>query len=361
MVNIFRHRLERILVVRPDRIGDVVLSTPVYHTLKLSFPGCFVGAFVSPYTAPLLQSNPYIDSIILDESEERRNEKDNFRKKMNEIRAHRFDTALLLLPTARLAYMIFFAGVRHRVGVGHILYEVLTFMHGVSRHGYRPLRHESDYMLDLARYIGAKDIWTTPEIFLSMEEKEAARKFLERKGFDTNEKIVALHPGSGHSSPNWDVKRYVELAGGLSEEGSQILVTGAASERNLEAAFEKSVRGVVRTSFGELTLRELISVISQMHLFISSSTGPMHIASAVGTPTLSMFCPLTACSPKLWGPLGNKSSIVLPTAGYCQVKCSGDPHKCTFGDGSEGITVQSIHDAALQMLKETEPVYPRDS
>jgi len=63
-------------VVRPDRVGDVVLSTPIYHTLKASFPNSFIGALVSPYTSPLLEQNPYIDAVITDEPT-----KDDFRMK----------------------------------------------------------------------------------------------------------------------------------------------------------------------------------------------------------------------------------------------------------------------------------------
>ncbi|MGB9592483.1 MAG: glycosyltransferase family 9 protein, partial [Candidatus Kryptoniota bacterium] len=216
---------KRILVVRPDRIGDVVLSTPVYHTLRDSFPGSFIGALVSPLTAPLLENNPNID-VILTDSEDAGGKDGNFWQKVREIRSHRFDAALLLKPTSRHAYMLFFAGIRQRIGVGHILYEVITLMRGVSRKGYSPLRHESDYMLDLARSIGSHKIWTTPEIFLSQEERQKAREMLSSLGFDLHEPIVGIHPGSGHSAPNWEIKRYVELVQRVAGHGMQVLVTG---------------------------------------------------------------------------------------------------------------------------------------
>jgi heptosyltransferase-2 len=75
----------------------------------------------------------------------------------------------------------------------------------------------------------------------------------------------------------------------------------------------------------------------------------MHICSALKVKTVSLFCPLTACSPKLWGPLGNESTVILPTEGYCQTKCPGDPKKCTFtGDG--GIEVNRVALEAEKML-----------
>ena len=344
-------------------MGDVVLSTPIYHTLKQSFPDSFIGALVSSYTSPLLKGNPYIDVILTDERE--LNDKgNNFWQKVGEIRSHDFDTALLLMPTKRLAYMLFLAGIPYRVGVGHILYEVITLMHGVSRKKYNPLRHESDYMLDLVRKIVRENvpdnIWTKPEIFLADEEREAAREFLVRKGFAIDRPIIAVHPGSGHSSPNWEPPRYLHLAQKLAGEGIQILVTGDGREKDLERNFLSDKSENIRTSFGELSLREFIALISQMNLLISSSTGPMHIASAVGTPTVSMFCPLSACSPKLWGPIGNDARIVLPPDDFCQKRCPGDPHVCTFGSGTEGITIKTVFDSTIEMLNKTEAAYPKD-
>ncbi len=296
-------------------------------------------------------NNPFIDAVITDDPPKGGSERGNFWKKVAEIKTHRFDTSLLLLPTQRLAYMLFFSRIRRRVGVGHILYEVITLMDGVSRRKYNPLRHESDYVLDLARRIGARNIWTSPEIFIEGEEREQARKFLDRKGLATNGQIVLVHPGSGHSSPNWKVERYIELARLLSEAGPSVLVTGGGNEKDLELSFRQMYSRQVATSFGELTLRELASVISLVNLHISSSTGPMHIAGAVGTPTLSMFCPMDACSPKLWGPIGNESEIILPPQSFCEVKCPGDPHVCTFGDGNDGITVDAVFRAAMNFLK----------
>lgn len=350
-MNILSRRHNRILVVRPDRIGDVVLSTPVFHTLKESFPDSFIGALVSPYTSSLLTGNPYLNVIITDDPL-----KENFRTKIKEIREFRFDTALLLLPTKRLAYLLFFAGIPYRVGVGHILYEVITFMHGVSRKKYNPLRHELDYMLDLPKKIGAEKIWRKPEIFLNAEEKESARKFLEQRGFNTERPIVGIHPGSGHSSPNWQIERYSELANMLARSSVQTLVTGASHEKNQEDLLLKMVDRSVKTTYGELSLRELASVISQLSLLFSSSTGPMHVAAAVNTPTVSMFCPLTACSPKLWGPVGNVSKIILPPDDFCQSKCPGDPHVCTFGNGTDGIAVRKVYDAIIQSLNETDKI-----
>jgi len=359
LLTYFSPKPKRILVARPDRIGDVVLSTPVFHTLKLSFRDTFVGALVSSYTSPLLEKNPYIDAIIHDDSRIGRSQ--NFLKQVKKIRSYHFDTALLLMPTSRLAYMFFLAGIPYRIGVGHILYEVITLMHGVSRRKYFPLRHESDYMLDLASKIGAREIWSKTEIFLDDDDRRGARRYLAGRGLDTDRPIIGVHPGSGRSAPNWTPGRYAKLAGLFLEKGYQVLVSGSKDEASLAGEFGKSSQNGIVTSFGELSLRELAGVISMLSLLVSSSTGTMHMAAALGVPTVSMFCPLTACSPDLWGPRGNASSIVMPPEGFCRQQCPGDPHVCTFGSGEEGITTAQVFESANRILSSSETAVPKGS
>ncbi len=347
------------MVVRPDRVGDVVLSTPVFHTLKQSFENPFVGALVSSRTRPLLEGNPNIDVIITDDPEGKKSRRSSFREKVAEIRSLDFDAALLLMPTERLAYMLFLAGIPYRVGVGHVLYEVITLMRGVSRRKYNPLRHESDYMLDLARRIGATNIWTKPEIFLSEAEITEGREFLLTMGLDPDRSIVCLQPGSGRSAPNWLPERYAALGYMLIGAGVQVLITGSPAEKEFEKSFDEVVSRGARLSF-DLPLRPLASVIAQVDVLVSASTGPMHIAAAVGTSTVSIFCPLPACSPGLWGPVGNDSVIVYPPEDFCKRKCPGDPHRCTFGDMAEGITVETVFNTVMETLRKRETRYLKD-
>jgi len=90
-----------------------------------------------------------------------------------------------------------------------------------------------------------------------------------------------------------------------------------------------------------------MAAISHFDVLVSSSTGPMHIAAALRVPTVSLFCPIESCSPKLWGPQGNRADIVLPADDYCQKRCSGDPHRCDF---EGGIEVDTVADRILRSI-----------
>jgi len=321
--------------VRPDRIGDVVLSTPLPREIKKQFPGSFVAVLLRKYTRDIYENNPYVDKILLiDDIPE--NSIESFWKKVNEVRHFRFTHSLTLLPTERLNYLLFFAGIPYRVGVGHKLYQALTFTRYVSRKKYIPLRHESDYCMDLARKIGVVADNLGSEIHLTDDEKKKASE-LRNQYLSGRKFIVGIHSTSGNSAPNWGEEYYRKLIDLLRQRNDvRIAVTDNQPPDSL-----KDIPDLVYPNSGNQSLRESIVNFVTLDLLISASTGPMHICAALKIKTLSMFCPLTACSPKLWGPVGNLSKIILPSENYCGTICPGDPKKCTF-EGNGGIEVERV-------------------
>jgi heptosyltransferase-2 len=321
---------KRILIVRPDRIGDVILSTPIPREIKKTYPDSFVAVLVRQYTQDIYFNNPYVDKIILIDDDPQK----SFWQKVKEIRKYKFTHSLLLLPTERLNYLLFFAGIPYRIGVGHKFYQFITFARYVDRKKYIPLRHEVDYCMDLARKIGVKSNNLDTEIFLNNEEKQKVnptRELLKGKKY-----LVGIHTSSGNSSPNWTVDGYRKLVLSLTKKvGISVVVTDNIIPDQL-----KQIESVSYPNENK-SLRESIINFASLDLLISASTGPMHIAAALKVTTLSMFCPLVACSPKLWGPLGNKSKIILPQENYCQTVCPGDPKKCTFS-GHGGIDSEKV-------------------
>lgn len=337
-------RPQRILVVRTDRLGDVVLATPLLRALRRTFPDAYLAALVRPYARDLLVGNPHLDEILVDDRDGAHRGVLGFWKQVAALGRRRFDAALLLLPTSRAAWMLFLAGIRRRIGVGRKFYEVVTWMESVSRNRYVPLRHEADYCLDLGRRLGVESTDLDTEVHLAAEEREHGWRVLTGAGARAGDRLVGIHPGSGGSSPNWEPERYAALAGALLERGGpalRIVITGEASDSSFPGG------GRVFDMRGSRSLRELMSILSHLHCLVSSSTGPMHVAAALRVPTVSLFCPLPACSPELWGPRGNRATIVLPPAGSCAVRCPGDPKVCRF----EEIAVERVAGAVLQSLE----------
>lgn len=325
----------RILIIRPDRIGDVVLTTPLIRAVKQTFPQSYIGVMVSTYTAPLLYHNPHIDTIITDDPEGKDSGRSGFWRQVQKLRELRFDTGLMPLPRERHAWMMLLAGIKTRIGVGGKIYQILTATKSVSRHKYIPLRHEADYVLDLGRKIGVTTNDITPELFVSEAEQNSAKNFLNKQGINLEKPLIGINPASKGSSPNWHPEKYYLLAKELSKE-FQLFINIGPKGSGIESHF-RNLNGKVLLHAPE-NLRELVAMCSLLSVLVSSSTGTMHIAASLKVPTVSLFCPLTACSPILWGPLGNTAEIILPPESYCQNRCPGNPKICPF----EEITVEHV-------------------
>ncbi len=330
----------RILISRPDRIGDVVLSTAIPREIKRQYPNSFVAVLLRPYTKDIYLNNPFVDEIIVYDQNDMAT---SFWYWVKKIRKYKFTHALMLLPNERINYLLFFAGIKTRVGVGHKLFQFLTFTKYVDRKKYIPLRHEADYCMDLLKKIGVKPVSLNPEIHLAEKEVEHVaerRKLLSPNG----ETIIGVHTSSGYSAPNLKISEYKKLIEKLSSiKKYKLVVTDFAPDPIIS-----KMPDVPFPNFNK-PLRESIINFAALDLLISASTGPMHIASALKAKTFSLFCPLTACSPKLWGPLGNESVILLPDDEYCSRVCPGDPKKCDFS-GEGGIDSEKIFNRITEIF-----------
>lgn len=333
----------RIVVARIDRIGDVVLSTPIPREIKKAYPNSFVSVLVKKYTRDIYLHSPYVDKIILFDGEDDDKPK-SFWQLVVEIREHRFTHAFMLLPNEKLNWILFFSGISSRIGVGHKLYQFLSFSKYVDRKKYIPLKHEADYCLDMVRKIGIEPKSMNPEIFLSAEEM-AKRDGMKKKLAPNDQKIIGVNTTSGKSSPNLTIEEYRKLIIRLTEEKDICVVV---TDNNPPEAI-KNLDDVIYPNIDQ-SLRNSIINFSALDVLVSASTGPMHICSALKIPTISMFCPLPACSPTLWGPLGNKSEIILPEENYCSTVCPGDPHICDFS-GREGIDSEKVFERIKSFLQ----------
>ncbi|MFA3783065.1 glycosyltransferase family 9 protein [Melioribacteraceae bacterium 4301-Me] len=330
---------KRILIVRPDRIGDVVLSTPLPREIKRQFPNAYIAIMLKKYTKDIFYNNPYVNKILLVDDDK------SFWEKVREIKKEKFTHALMLLPSKKLNYMLFLSGIPYRVGVGHKLYQFLTFTRFVSRKKYRPLRHEADYCMDLARKIGVIPNSLDTEIFLTKDEMLKVKKIKEQI-LSAKKYIIGIHTTSGNSSPNWSPLKYKELIEQLTNNPDfHIIITDNQVPHILQ-----NITGVDYPNINK-PLRESLVIFAALDYLISSSTGPMHLAAALRVKTISLFCPLTACSPKLWGPIGNPNKIILPSENYCSNFCPGDPKKCNF-EGEGGISVENIFQALYAWINQ---------
>lgn len=321
------------------------MITPMIREIRRTYPGSFIAAMTNANSADVLTGNPHLNEIIIDEPSE-----GSFLKTVNKLRNLRFSDGLLVMPTERAAYQMFLAGVRNRIGVGRKPYEVITFMKSVSRNKYVPLRHEADYCMDLARAIGVVPDDLRPEIFVSYDERMRGQQLLTECGSKQHSRRIIVHTGSGGSSRNWSEAKYFELTGRLLGEFQDTEIVLTAQEMSDEFA-----DGCLRAGGGRAIdargaikrLRDLVQIISNADLLIASSTGPLHVASALGIKTIGLYCYRPMNCARHWGALGEKAVNLEISRDYCDSNCSQDKESCMF---EGGITVEEVLDHARPLI-----------
>ena len=335
----------RILVVRVDRVGDLVTATPLLRALKTHIADAHITTLVTPYAAPVLANSPFVDDVWTDDPDGADRGRDAFWRQVRRVREGRFDTALVVMARTRWVSMVRLGRVPHRIASTWRPANTLWGFRSVPHHRTRDGRHESDYALDLARAMGfqipAGEFH--PEVFVSDAETRAARAALGAAGI--TRPPVAVHPLSAGSAPNLPLDTYREIATRLAARGHPVVVTGSASEAPALAPVFEGVEGVANLA-GRFNLRGLIALLRECACFVGGSTGPMHLAAAAGTPVAALFCRYPAVHPRRWGPLGVPSRVVTVPNGSC-ARCDG---RTTAPCALPGLEAESVVAAALELL-----------
>jgi heptosyltransferase-3 len=325
--------LNSILIVRSDRLGDWVLTLPLIDRIKEAAPEVRLGAMATAAAAPLLDLYPAVEKVIVSKRGLR-----GFRETAAEVRRGGFDAAVVVHPDMVDTLAVWRAGVKLRVGNGYRGYSFL-YNRRVYFHRSPSTRHEIEYNLKYLEPLGlpAPAEVPVPRLNVTEADRAGARRLLAARGV-ADEGYVVVHPGSGGSSLNWSPRRYRVLAAELSKAlGAAVVVTGSAAEA--EAASYVAGEGAGRASVaGETDLGTLLGVLAGARLFVSGNTGPMHLAAAVGTPTLSLFAPFRSGSPTRWGPRGENAAVITPADFACE-KCPGE--RCEHYNCMEAITVET--------------------
>ncbi|MFZ5515791.1 MAG: glycosyltransferase family 9 protein [Candidatus Zhuqueibacterota bacterium] len=342
--------LKKILVIRTDRIGDVVLSTPVLTALKSRYPQSHVTMMVRPYTREIVEGHPDVDEILVFD-ERVLSDKVAYRSFVREIRNRRFDAAITVYPTFRLARLIYASKIPVRLGTGYRWYSIL-FNRRVYEHRKLSLRHELEYNLRMLQKIGVPypemiDFkFNVPESAL-----QRARDWFTSNSIDpTRDKIVLVHPGSGGSALDWPLEKFAAFSDALNQiRDVKVILTGGPNEHEVVDKVYQLTQSRPMRAVGIFSIKEMAAFIRLSHLFVANSTGPLHIAVAVGTEVIGFFCPLVPCLPQRWGPYGRiADSVLMPEVDACK-KCTRKG--CKNWNCMEMISVENAMHMAKNKLK----------
>jgi len=339
---------KRILIVRTDRLGDVLLSTPVIKALRQQFPQCYISMMVSPYTKDVLEGNPDLDEVITFDKDAKNKGWWATLKFAGFLRKNKFDLAIVLHPTSRMHLLIFLAGIPKRLGYDRKLKSLLTDR--IKHDKQRGQKHESEYVLDLVRYLGIKPQDVSLYMPIRPESEKWVEALFKEEGIKDSDKILAIHATASCDSRIWPAERFAEVADRLVQKyGFKVcIVSGPKDFQKVEDVVKNMQTKAVNLT-GKTSISQLASLLRRCQLFISTDSGPMHVASALGVPVITIFGRSQAgLSPQRWGPLGEKNRVLYKTVG-CTICLA---HNCQKGFAClKATTVEDVLLAAESILK----------
>ena len=322
--------MKRILVTRTDRIGDVVLSTPVFSAIRRRYPNVHLAALVAESNRDLIDGNPNLDEFILyDKRFVHRSWKETYRFSCA-LKEKKFDVVINLHANNRVHWISYLSGIPRRIGYRRK--NAFLLNETIPDEKWKGERHESSYNFDLLRFI---DVPEPPvmELYVPLLESHQVRleERLAAEGLGRNEPYVILHPSASCPSRLWRAERYAEVGLRLMKtRGARIiLVAGRSYENEIQCErLNTLMRKQAVNLAGKLTLGMLACLIKGAELIISNDSGPVHIAAALGVRNITIFGRNQAgLSPRRWHPLGQPSTYIQKDVGC--LECAA--HRCNLG------------------------------
>lgn len=286
---------KRVLIIRNDKLGDFMLAYPAFALLKQSLPQVEVYALVPQYTCEMAEICPWIDNIIIDPGQAQGT--GGLFSLIKQLRQLKLDGVITLFSTTRIGMAVFASGIPLRLAPATKLAQ-LFYNHRLRQRRSRSEKPEYVYNLDLVRrYLELQQCPVAENLqapYLAFEQQkvgELKRVFCDSNNLDSNLPMVFIHPGSGGSANNLSLEQYAQLASKLAEDNAVNIVVTAGPGELSQARRLISLANVKPSAIyhSEEGLKRFAQHIQFADIFISGSTGPLHIAGALNTATAAFY------------------------------------------------------------------------
>lgn len=339
---------ENILIRATNWIGDAVMSLPALRAVRVRFPDARISVLARPWVLDLYSRERFASQIVPYTC---RNLSDRFQL-ARYLRSQRFDCAILLQNAFEAAALAFAAGIPERIGYARD-YRSLLLTRAIAVPG--PLEvppHERFYYLELLHRAGLIDSLPSADEPIRLEGAGEARlqgNILFAEAGQSGP-VVGVSPGAAFGgAKRWLPERFAEAAVQVADAGGRsVAIFGSLAEREICEQVRAGVaaRGVQTHNFaGETTLAHFIAMAAACDVFLTNDSGPMHIASALGTPTVTIF---GATDHMATGPTGPLARVVRNPVDCSPCKLRECPidHRCMTG-----VTAAHVAETALELLK----------
>ena len=314
---------ETIVLSRTDNIGDVVLTLPMAAVLRQAFPQTRIIVLARNYVKDIVEAKPEVDVFLSWDSLESQSESDA----VATLKALQITVILHVFPNRAVSSLAKKAGIPLRIGSLRKVYHWLTCNRFVAFSRSRSSLHEAQLNLKMLKSLDLRCDYTREEI-IPLSAITMPGPVPDEVGalLDAERFSVVLHPLSNGNGREWPLRYFKALIDSLPAETFQVIVTGTAAEyERIRAAglLTSKVTNVV----DRLSLRSFIYLLSEVDGVVINSTGPLHIAAALGTHALGLFPPDPSAGPHRWACIGKRAEVMttdqLPAGTtYCRRACT---------------------------------------
>lgn len=295
----------KILFINPFGIGDVIFTTPLLGSIKKNIPDSVISFWCNRRVKDLFKSDPRIDKVFALTkgdlkhicAESKLEGARSFLSLLYRLKRERFDATFDFSLDHRYGLITKLLGIKKRVGFnyknrGRFLTERIDI------DGYSG-RHIAEYYLDLLRFVGGHASIKKPEIFVAESDSVKCKNLFSRLGVKDGDAVVGIAAAGGlswgknASLKQWPAVRYARLADKIIDDtGARILLLGDVCDKPAGDIITAAMKNKAMDLTGKTTLPELIALIKNLRLLIANDGGPLHIAAALDTKTVSIFGPV---------------------------------------------------------------------
>lgn len=300
--------MQKLLVIRNDKLGDFVLIFPALALIKQAYPQLQISALVPSYTAPIAELCPYIDQVIIDAADKK--SAVDFHRTLQQIRAQNFDAVISFFSDWYNAKLTWRSGIQYRLAPATKLFQFL-YNHRLTQRRSRSEKAEFEYNLDLARqFLADHQIQPQPiqPPYLQLEPTAVQNQRIllaQKLQLDAQKKWLFVHSGTGGSANNLSLPQYAQLIQGILKQfDCQIVLTAGPNEsekaQQLAALVQDPRVAIYDKNDG---LVDFAHSLACADLFIAGSTGPLHLSAALNVPTVGFYPSRRSATPRRWRPI----------------------------------------------------------
>jgi ADP-heptose:LPS heptosyltransferase len=292
-----------IIISRTDSIGDVILTLPVAGVLKKHFPGITIGFMGKSYTKPVIEACRYVDEFI---------DVDNFLQNKVLVGGQPAECILHVFPVSRIAKRARALGIPLRIGTTNRLYHWFTCNKLVKLSRKKSDLHEAQLNLILLKSLGIEESYSLQQIgnLIGLTKTQPLPSHLAAL-IQKDKYNLIIHPKSQGSAREWPLERFYELIQLLPASTFKIFISGTAREGELLHGLFNKAGHLVTDITGKMSLTEFMAFIQQCDGLVANSTGPLHIAAALGKDALGIYPPMRPVHPGRWAPLGPHATVFV--------------------------------------------------